>query len=129
MAYEDSLGQLAAQPLDEGQPTGPLPGPMQGMAEQSAGLGGPGVDTPQEQKAVDLLMKGAMMFREAAQTDPSVRPIIDKILQDGFLQVSEHYGFGEEGKLAVKQAQLTRNRAQASAFGGGGPRPSGPPIG
>lgn len=124
----DSMSELAGIPQDPGMSAGP-PEP------QGEQLGGPGVDTPQEQQAVQMLMKGAEQFRQAAQTDPSVRHLVDKLLQDGFLQISEHYGFGEEGKLALKQAQMTKNRAQAQAVSGPqegppmqGPPAQGPPI-
>ena len=130
----DSMSALASMPQEDPGMGSPDMGPpnigAQSGAEQSGveQLGGPGVDTPQEQQAFQMLMKGAEMFRQAAQTDPTVRHIIDKFLQDGFLQISEHYGFGEEGKLALKQAQMTKGRAQASAVTGQGPQ-SGPPVG
>jgi len=126
----DSMGELASMPQGgmEGPPTPEIGGELGGQQGGGQQLGGPGVDTPQEQQAVQMLMQGAQMFRQAAQTDPSVSHIIDKFLQDGFLQISEHYGFGEEGKLALKQAQMTKGRAQASAVSGQGPQ-SGPPVG
>jgi len=127
----DSLSELSALPgADTGAPQGPPIGADPGAQQGAPGeqLGGPGVDTPQEQQAVQMLMQGAQMFRQAAQTDPSVSHIIDKFLQDGFLQISDHYGFGEEGKMALKQAQMTKGRAQASAVSGQGPT-AGPPIG
>jgi len=131
----DSLGALASMPQeDPGMSGPPMGGPEMGAqpgAQPGQQLGGPGVDTPQEQQAVQLLMQGAQAFRQAAETDPSVRHLIDKFLQDGFLQISEHYGFGEEGKMALKQAQMTKNRAQASAVMGQGPQqgpPTQPPV-
>ena len=133
MAFEDvqqetdSLGALASMPQGEQEMSGPPMGDPGMGAQAGQQLGGPGVDTPQEQQAVQLLMQGAQAFRQAAETDPSVRHIIDKFLQDGFLQISDHYGFGEEGKVALKQAQMTKNRAQASAVMGQGPQ-SGPPM-
>lgn len=123
----DSLSALASLPAEGGAVGGAPPEGAPG-AETGAQLGGPGVDTPQEQQAVEMLMQGAQMFRQAAQTDPSVRHIIDKFLQDGFIQISEHYGFGEEGKLALKQGQMMKSRAQASVVTGQGPQ-SGPPVG
>lgn len=123
----DSLSALSNMPQEGGGMGGEgmMPPDAGGGGEQ---LGGPGVDTPQEQQAVKMLMEGAQLFRQAAGTDPSVRYIVDKLLQDGFLQISEHYGFGEEGKLALKQAQMTKNRAQASTVTGQGPQ-AGPPVG
>ena len=129
MPYEDiqqqtdSMSELASMPQEAGPDMGGAP--EMGGQEQ---LGGPGVDTPQEQQAVQLLMQGAQAFRQAAETDPTVRHLVDKLLQDGFLQISDHYGFGEEGKMALKQAQMTKNRAQASAVMGQGPQ-QGPPQG
>ena len=126
----DSIGQLAGMPQSQASGGG-------------QGQGGPGIDTPQEQQAVQMLIQGMQMFRQAATTDPSIRPMIDKILQDGFLQIADHYGYGEEAKLALKQAQMQVGRARASAVEGRGPGqampapaprppapgPSGPPEG
>lgn len=78
------------------------------------GLGGPGVDTPQEQQAVQLLMQGAMAFRKASELDPSIRGLVDPMLQKAYLDITKHYGLEEEGKTALKQAQLQSNRARAS---------------
>jgi hypothetical protein len=121
MPYDDiaqqteSLSQLGGLGEDMNQ--------MAGVA----GMGGPGVDTPQEQQAVQVFMRGAQLLRQGAEIDPSTRPIIDKILQDGFLQIAKHYGFEEEGKIALKQAQMQQNRAKAAAVSGQGPH-QGPPI-
>ena len=115
MAFEDtqqqtaSLGDLSAMPQDPG-------------------AGGPGIDTPQEQQAVELLMQAAQGFRQAAETDPSVKPIIDAILQDAFLKITTHYGFGEEGKMALKQAQMGQEKARSSALSYGGPPTQGSPL-
>jgi len=117
----DSLSQLSGMPQG-GMPQGGMP---QGGAP---GMGGPGVDTPQEKQAVEKLMQAAQLMRAAANDDPSIRPMIDKTLQDAFLQITEHYGFGEEGKLALKQAQIGQNRARASALEGAGPPTQGPPM-
>lgn len=121
----DAIGGLAGMPQAQGMEGAGGAGGVQGM-------GGPGVDTPQEQQAVQLLMQGAQMLRQAAQVDPSIRPIIDKLLPDAFLQITQHYGFAEEGKMALKQAQMQQGRARASAVGGMGPTqgpPTGPPTG
>ena len=136
MPMADQLSQLSQ--LDPGSQAGPpmqdsSPGPMQGPvgAPLQAGaqsLGGPGVDTPQEQKAVQMLMQGAMLFRQAAQIDPSVSPIVDKMLQDSYLQITKHYGFEQEGKLALQQAQMQKNRMKSQAFSSPAGQ-SGPPVG
>ena len=123
----DSMSALASMP-QEGAPMQPGGPPMGGPEQGVEGMGGPGIDTPQEKQAVELLMQGAQVFRQAAQIDPTVAHIIDKFLQDGFLQISEHYGFGEEGKLALKQAQMMKGRAKAQAVNTPGPT-QGPPIG
>lgn len=86
--------------------------PEVGAVQQ--GLGGPGVDTPQEQQAVQLIMQGAMAFRKATEIDPSIRGIIDPALQKAYLDITKHYGLEEEGKAALKQAQLQSNRAKSS---------------
>jgi len=100
---------------------------LAGMPSEGVqGMGGPGVDTPQEQQAVQALMQGAQLFRQAAEVDPSIRYIIDDILQKGFLTITKHYGFEEEGKLALRQSQMQRNRALGTKMEGG-PQPPGPP--
>jgi len=108
----DSLSQLGARELPEGADEGMQVPPEVGAVQQ--GLGGPGIDTPQEQQAVQLIMQGGMAFRKAAEIDPSVRAIIDPLLQKAFLDVTKHYGLEEEGKVAMKQAQLQSGRAKAS---------------
>ena len=123
----DAIGGLAGMPQAQGLEGAGGAGGAGGVQ----GMGGPGVDTPQEQQAVQLLMQGAQMLRQAAQVDPSIRPIIDKLLPDAFLQITQHYGFAEEGKMALKQAQMQQGRARASAVGGMGPTqgPPSPPAG
>lgn len=98
--------------------------PEVGAVQQ--GLGGPGIDTPQEQQAVQLLMQGAMSFRKATEIDPSIRGIIDPALQKAYLEITRHYGLEEEGKTALKQAQLQSNRMRASRLSA---PPSAPPMG
>jgi len=127
------LSQMDAGPQGAPSPQG-APAPMQGPvgAPLQAGaqaLGGPGVDTPQEQKAVQLLMQGAMMMRQAAQIDPSVSPIIDKMLQDSYLQITKHYGFEQEGKLALQQAQMQKSRMKSQRFSSPAGQQAGPPLG
>jgi hypothetical protein len=132
MPLADQLSQLSQ--MDEGggmpqgmpQGGGPLPQPMQQGAQS---LGGPGVDTPQEQKAVQMLMQGAMLMRQAAEIDPSVSPIIDKMLTDSYLQITKHYGFEQEGKLSLQQAQMQKSRMKSQAFSSPAGQESGPPIG
>jgi len=124
---------MSMQDPQGGQPPqGNMQMPPQGMQSgaQNA-LGGPGVDTPQEQKAVQMLMQGAMLMRQAAEVDPSVAPIIDKMLQDSYLQITKHYGFEQEGKMAMQQAQMQKSRMKAQAFNspGGQQAQGGPPLG
>lgn len=150
MPITDQMSQLSQMPQDGGggMPQMPMqpqegmppqggspqgsPLPPQGMQQgaQNA-LGGPGVDTPQEQQAVQMLMKGAMLMRQAAEVDPSVAPIIDKMLQDSYLQITKHYGFEQEGKMAMQQAQMQKSRMKSQAFNspGGQQAQGGPPLG
>ena len=147
MPLADQLSQLSQMPAQGqeggGMPQGPQGGPPggaepqipQGVQSFAQSLGGPGVDTPQEQKAVQMLMQGALLFRQAAQTDPSVGPIVDKVLQDSYIQITKHYGFEQEGKLALQQAQMQKNRMKSQAFSSpagqaqGGQPPVGQPMG
>jgi hypothetical protein len=68
-------------------------------------------------------MQGAKAFRQATEIDPSVRYIVDDILQKGFLSITKHYGLEPEGKLALQQAQLGANKQKSAAFSG----PPAPP--
>jgi len=125
----DDGGQGVPMSSQGGPPTADpaaMPQPMQQAGSQ---LGGPGVDTPQEQKAVEMLMQGAMLMRQAAQIDPSVSPIVDKMLQDSYLQITKHYGFEQEGKLALQQAQMQKNRMKSQAFASPAGQSQGPPLG
>jgi len=101
MPLADQLSQLSQMPAPggggEGMPQGMPQGPQgaggqppipQGVQSFAQSLGGPGVDTPQEQQAVQMLMQGALLFRKAAETDPSVGPIVDKMLQDSYIQIT-----------------------------------------
>lgn len=99
------------------------------QAAPTQGQGGPGVDTPQEQQAVKLLIEGMKLIRQASTVDTSIRPIVDKVLPDAFLQFSQHYGYGEEGKLALKQAQMLQSKARAASLAGGPPGGSAPMTG
>jgi hypothetical protein len=119
----DSLSELSSMPQDSQQEM-----PMDASGG-IPGLGGPGVDTPQEQEAVKNLMEAAKLFRVAAQSDPSIKPIIDTFLQDAFLKITDHYGFGEEGKMALKQAQMAQSKARSAALTYGKPPTQGPPVG
>ena len=139
----EGISQMASMPPDaqagppQGQPMPGLGGPqMQGppMAGPEGGLEGapggpgqPGVDTPQEQKAIQLLTQAAVLMREAANVEPSIRHIVDDTLQRSFLAVTKHYGIEQEGKLAMQQAQLTKNRTMSSRIGGGMAPPTGSP--
>ena len=125
----DSLSELSSMPTPASSPAGGPPMPGMDTAGGIQGLGGPGVDTPQEQQAVQLLMQAAENFRLAAQSDPSIKPIIDTFLQDAFLKITDHYGFGEEGKMALKQAQMAQGKARSAALTYGKPPTQGPPIG
>lgn len=115
---------------------GPGAGPMGPGGAPGMGAGGPAgankIDTPQEQKALQMLMQGSLLFREAANLDPSIRYIIDKALMDSYSAVTKHYGLEQEGKLALQQAQLSRQREQQSKFSGmqmpQQPQPPGPPV-
>lgn len=138
MAYEDIEGQTSAMgqlsSIDSGAGSGqsptPPPGPPPGATPagaaggQGAPPGGPGPDTPQEQQALKLLMQGAMMFRRATEVEPSIRFLIDELLQKAYLGVTKHYGMEQEGKLALQQAQIKANRNKAVAITGP-PRPTG----
>jgi hypothetical protein len=135
MPIADQLSQMSQMPQGgggmEGGPQGPpMQGPPPGMQQgaQNA-LGGPGVDTPQEQKAVQMLMQGAMLFRQAAEIDPSVSPIVDKMLTDSYLQITKHYGFEQEGKMAIQQAQMQKSRMKSQAFNSPAGQQEGPPVG
>jgi len=122
-----SMDQLAGQDdmgggMEGGSPE--MPGaPMPGGESGGQSPGGPGVDTPQEQQAVKLLMQGAQAFRKAAQIEPSVRYIVDKLLQEGFMSITKHYGMEQEGKLAMQQAKLGADKQKSAAFNG----PPAPP--
>jgi len=114
----DALSSLSAMPEQDSS----------GAPE--ADTGGPGIDTPAEQKAVQMFIEGMKLIRQGAMADPSTRPIVDKFLQDTFLQLAQHYGYGEEGKLALKQAQMGETRARSNALSGAPTGPmSGPPVG
>jgi len=107
------------------------PPPEVGAVQQ--GLGGPGIDTPQEQQAIQLIMQGAMAFRKATEVDPSLRGFIDPALQKAYLDITKHYGLEEEGKTALKQAQLQSNRERSSRLTarppvGGAPLGGGPQM-
>lgn len=129
MEINDGLSALASRDTSMGVDN-PDVSAMGDMSTAAQPPGGPGIDTPQEQKAVQLLTKGAQLIREAANAEPSIRIIVDKTLQDLFMQITKHYGMEEEGKLALRQAKLGADRQRAVALTGppGGP-PSPPPAG
>jgi hypothetical protein len=120
MQETDALSQLSSMPSESPEA---LAGPAQGGADS----GGPGVDTPSEQQAVQLFLQGMQLFRQGAQKDPTTQYIIDKCLQDTFLQIAQHYGYGEDAKLALKQAQMIKMRERSGALSGAGPM-QGPPV-
>jgi hypothetical protein len=144
MPYEDiaaenqGVSDLASSGgEDMGMESGPAPGgppsappipstePLGQAAQPAGGLGGPGIDTPQEQQAMKAVMQGMMALRQAATADPSLRVVIDQHLQKMFLDITGHYGLAEEGKAALKSAQLMANRQRSGAVMG----PPGPPGG
>ncbi len=128
------MGQLADQGAAEMGGPGPGPsGPMmgQGGPGQAAGgpgqaPGGPGPDTPQEQQALKLFMQGGQAFRQAAQVEPSIRWIVDKALQQMFLEITKHYGMEQEGKLAMQQHKLASDKQKSAQVMG--PPTAGPEI-
>jgi len=118
----DAMSELSSLPSED---TSRVTDPMGGIK----GQGGPGIDTPAEQQAVQMFLQGMQMIRQGAQADPSTKPIIDKFLQDAFLQLSQHYGYGEEGKMALKQAQMMETKTRSQKLGGGPPMRGAPPTG
>uniref|UniRef100_A0A6M3IMC9 Uncharacterized protein n=2 Tax=viral metagenome TaxID=1070528 RepID=A0A6M3IMC9_9ZZZZ len=133
MNENEMMGQLAAMPGAGGaqgaQPPGPVgpTGPPDlaaapGSEPTTQPPGGPGVDTPQEMKALELLGQAAVMFRQATEAEPSIRFIADKYLPLIFADITKHYGIEQEGKLAMQQAQLQKQR-QGSPLAGGPPKP------
>jgi len=138
MNETDGLRQLTSMPQG-GAPTAPQPGarpmptpgaqPGISAAGPSAGgaPGARGIDTPQEQKAMQLLAQAATLVREAANTEPSIRYIADKYLVSMFTDVTKHYGLEEEGKLALQQAQMQK-RNQSIAGRTGPPTGAGAPT-
>jgi len=116
-----------APPADVGMPPGAPAGmaPPTGAAPgQTPPPGGPGPDTPQEQQALKLLMQGAVIMRRATEVEPSIRYIIDDLLQKAYLMVTKHYGMEQEGKLALQQAKLRADRSRAVAVTGPPKRPT-----
>lgn len=111
-------GPPTAPPIPTSEPLGQA-------AQPAGGIGGPGIDTPQEKQAMQSVMQGMMALRQAATADPSLRVVIDQHLQKMFLDITSHYGLAEEGKTALKQAQLASNRQRSGAVMG----PPGPPGG
>lgn len=111
-------GPPTAPPIPPNEPLGQA-------AQPAGGLGGPGIDTPQEKQAMQSVMEGMMALRKAATSDPSLRVVIDQHLQKMFLDITSHYGLAEEGKAALKSAQLMANRQHAAPIMG----PPGPPGG
>ena len=136
MAFEDTqqmtegIGQLSAMEPEMG--ASPMGASMEGAPAQQTpppgaegqAPGGPGPDTPQEQQALQLLMQGALMMRRATEIEPSIRYIIDGLLEKAYLQVTKHYGMEQEGKLALQQSKLRANQTRAAALTGP-PRPMG----
>ena len=113
----EGLGQLSS--MEGGaEPMGMEQQAPVGQQAPSQPPGGPGIDTPQEQQAVQLLMQGALLMRRATEIEPSIRYIIDDLLQKAYLGVTKHYGMEQEGKLALQQSQLQANRGRSAALMG-----------
>jgi hypothetical protein len=138
MAYDDIAAETNG--MSQLSSMGPPSGGMQSAPVGAAGLGaggsptpppgGPGADTPQEQQALQLLLQGATMMRRATEIEPSIRYIIDDLLQKAYLGVTKHYGLEQEGKLALQQAKLQADRGRAVALTGPPkPRQMGPSTG
>jgi len=115
------MNEIAAMP---GENTAEMPPAEMPMEEPSEGsqLGGPGIDTPQEKAAIAKLIQGGIFMRQATQHDPSIRYILDQHLEKMFLDIANHYGVAEEGKLALKQAKMRVAEKRRN-------RLAGPPIG
>jgi hypothetical protein len=111
------VGMPSGAPTGMAPPTGTAPG-------QTPPPGGPGPGTPQEQQALKLLMQGAVIMRRATEVEPSIRYIIDDLLQKAYLMVTKHYGMEQEGKLALQQAKLRADRNKAVALTGPPKRPT-----
>lgn len=113
-----------------GMPVGGGPPGMEagGGEGPGQGPGGPGIDTPAEQQAVQLIAQGMAMLRQAATLEPSIRWIMDSSLPKLMLEVAKHYGVEEEAKLALQQAQLQKRKADTIRRAGPPPAPSGPPV-
>lgn len=130
-AMDEGGGGPGGPPMS-GQPSGPPTGgpPMGGQAPTQGGgsPGGPGADTPQEQQALKMLLNGAVMFRRATEIEPSIRYLVDELLQKIYLGVTKHYGMEQEGKLALQQSRLRADRSRAVALTGP-PRGASAPTG
>jgi len=124
------MNEIAAMP---GENTAEMPPAEMPMEEPSVDtttpptsegsqLGGPGIDTPQEKAAIAKLIQGGIFMRQATQHDPSIRYILDQHLEKMFLDIANHYGVAEEGKLALKQAKMRVAEKRRN-------RLAGPPIG
>ena len=101
---------------------------LQGAPDQGVGqMAGQGV-----QKAVEALMGAMQLMNIAIEADPSLTAILRPMMQKTFLTVADHYGHGEEAKLALKKAKMQGPQgppmgAPAGAPPTGAPAPGGPP--
>jgi len=134
----DAMNSLASEPgpgpgMDPSQ-AGP-PSPDMSTPPGGTPVAGPSgaegaankIDTPQEEQAMKYVIQGSILLREAANTDPSIRYIIDDILLKGFTAVTKHYGLEQEGKLGLQQAQLQKQREQTVKMNQPS-QPPGPPV-
>uniref|UniRef100_A0A6M3L3D4 Uncharacterized protein n=1 Tax=viral metagenome TaxID=1070528 RepID=A0A6M3L3D4_9ZZZZ len=116
---------MPSAPTDMGAP--PVPTPMGTEAGVGVAPGGRGIDTPQEEKAMQMLVQAASLIREAANAEPSIRYIADKHLLGMFNDVVKHYGIEEQGKMALQQAQLAKRDEGAVRRAGPPGAPTGAP--
>lgn len=128
MNETDGLRRMSEMPQggeDMSMPTAPT----DMGTETGAAPGGRGIDTPQEEKAMQMLVQAASLIREAANAEPSIRYIADKHLLGMFNDVVKHYGIEEQGKMALQQAQLAKRDEGAVRRAGPPGAPTGaPPV-
>ena len=135
MNETDGLRRMSEMPQggeDMSMPTAPTnmgapPTPMGTEGGIGAAPGARGIDTPQEEKAMQMLVQAASLIREAANAEPSIRYIADKHLLGMFNDVVKHYGIEEQGKMALQQAQLAKRDEGAVRRAGPPAAPTGAP--